>query len=83
MVGCDLSIGMIGAAPAGTSAPFAVADASRLPVADASVDVVLLLHMLYHLAEPADGIAEAIRVMTEGGLVVVATSRREHLREPR
>lgn len=81
VVGLDLSVGMLNAARAGTRAPLVVASAGRLPVADASADIVLLLHMLYHLPEPADGIAEAARILRDGGQVVVATNGRDHLRE--
>lgn len=54
-------------------------DARRLPVPDASVDVVLLLGPLYHLAERADrvrALAEARRAVRPGGLVVAATINR-------
>ena len=81
VVGLDLSLGMLKAARSGTRVPLAVANAGRLPVADASADIVLLLHMLYHLPEPEDGIAEAARILREGGQVVVATNGRDHLRE--
>lgn len=54
-------------------------DARRLPVADASVDAVLLLGPLYHLAERADrvrALAEARRAVRVGGLVAAATINR-------
>ncbi len=50
----------------------AVGDARALPVPDASVEVVLLLGPLYHLAERADRVSawrEAARAVVPGGLV--------------
>ena len=52
-----------------------VADARRLPVADASVDVALLLGPLYHLVERDERLAtlaEARRVLRPGGLLAAA-----------
>ncbi|WP_030919249.1 class I SAM-dependent methyltransferase [Streptosporangium amethystogenes] len=54
-------------------------DARELPVPDESVDAVLLLGPLYHLAERADrvrALAEAVRVVRPGGLVAAATISR-------
>jgi SAM-dependent methyltransferase len=42
-------------------------DASVLPVADHSVDAVLLAYVLFHLLEPFLGLAEAHRVLRRGG----------------
>lgn len=52
-----------------------VGDARRLDAADRSADVVLLLGPLYHLTDPADrarALAEAVRVLRPGGLLVAA-----------
>jgi SAM-dependent methyltransferase len=65
------------AARPGVSA--AVADARHLPVADRSVDAVLLHGPLYHLLERAERVAawrEAGRVLRPGGVVVGATISR-------
>ena len=43
------------------------ADASRLPLASASIDAVLGLDVLHHLAAPAAFFREAARVLREGG----------------
>ncbi|TDD45869.1 class I SAM-dependent methyltransferase [Nonomuraea terrae] len=54
-------------------------DARSLPAADASMDAVLLLGPLYHLAERADrvrALAEARRAVRPGGLVAAATINR-------
>ncbi len=52
------------------------ADASVLPVRDASVCAVTALWMLYHLDDPVRAIAEAARVLRPGGLFVASTSSR-------
>ncbi|MFJ9178259.1 class I SAM-dependent methyltransferase [Streptomyces sp. NPDC102360] len=56
-----------------------VGDARALSAADSSYDVVLLLGPLYHLPERADRdrvLAEALRVVRPGGLVVAAGIQR-------
>ncbi len=58
-----------------------VADAATLPFADASFDIVLAAHMLYHLPRPADGVAEIARVLRRGGTALVATNGAGMLRE--
>jgi ubiquinone/menaquinone biosynthesis C-methylase UbiE len=49
-----------------------VADARRLPVADAGVDGLVAAFSFNHLPEPADGMAEARRVCRPGSPVLVA-----------
>jgi SAM-dependent methyltransferase len=51
----------------------ALGDATALPVAGATVDAVLLAYMLFMLAEPADGLREATRVLRPGGRVGTVT----------
>ncbi|WP_207755861.1 methyltransferase domain-containing protein [Nonomuraea cypriaca] len=54
-------------------------DARHLPLPDASVDAVLLLGPLYHLAERADrvrALTEAARAVRPGGVVAAATINR-------
>jgi len=56
-----------------------VADARRLPVADAAADAVLLMGPLYHLPERADraeALAEAARALRPGGVLVAAALSR-------
>jgi len=48
-----------------------VSDAAALPLADGGVDTALAIHMLYHLADPAAGLAELARVTRRGGTVAV------------
>lgn len=48
-------------------------DACSLALAEASVDVLFALHVVEHLARPADFLREAHRVLRPGGLFVMAT----------
>lgn len=84
VLGLDLSPGMLAVArPRAPHARLAVADAALLPVADASVDVALAMHMLYHVPRPADACRELRRVTREGGRVAVVLNGAEHMREIR
>jgi SAM-dependent methyltransferase len=87
---CDLSPGMVAEAVARASAGgrFArvegrEADAQALPFDDAAFDRVVANHMLYHLPDPALGVAELARVVRDDGLVVAATNGAHHMRELR
>lgn len=51
--------------------PDIFADASRLPLADASIDTVLLLEVLEHLRYPAQALAEITRVLRPGGRLLL------------
>ena len=79
-VGFDLSPGMA-AATLATGAPAGVADAMQLPVRDASVDVAIAAHMLYHVPDIARAAAELARIVGPGGIVAIVTNGREHLAE--
>lgn len=46
-------------------------DAARLPVKDASVDAVLILDALHHMADPEGVVAETARVLRPGGVLVL------------
>jgi SAM-dependent methyltransferase len=50
-------------------------DARALPFADAAFDVVTARHMLYHLDDPADAVAEARRVLRPGGRFAAVVNR--------
>ncbi|WP_295562084.1 class I SAM-dependent methyltransferase [uncultured Sphingomonas sp.] len=74
----DISEGMADAARASIAAlrrwhdvEVSVADAVALPLANASVDTTIAIHMLYHLTDPASGLREMARVTREGGAVAV------------
>jgi SAM-dependent methyltransferase len=79
VIGLDLSVGML----AGVQSPptLIAADAQSLPLKDASLDVVMMMHMLYHVPDPASAIAEAARVLRRGGTLLVATNGLRHLAE--
>jgi SAM-dependent methyltransferase len=50
------------------------ADTTTLPFGDGSFDAVVAMHMLYHVASPAAGIAEMHRVLKPGGFLAVTTN---------
>ena len=45
-----------------------LADAKRLPFPDGAFPAVISNSIVHHIAEPADVLAEAVRVATPGGL---------------
>ncbi|MFE9463043.1 class I SAM-dependent methyltransferase [Streptomyces virginiae] len=71
VVGLDRSPGFLRTARAAAPAParFAIADASALPVRDASFDTVVSGLALNFLESPSTAVAEAARVVRPGGLV--------------
>ncbi|WP_418063719.1 class I SAM-dependent methyltransferase [Pimelobacter simplex] len=79
LVGIDLSPGMLRIATAALPPPaatFVRADATSLPLADASVDVITLVTALHLLPSPAAAdaaLAECARVLRPGGHLVTAT----------
>jgi SAM-dependent methyltransferase len=79
VVGIDLSVGML----AGVQSPptLIAADAQSLPLKDASLDVVMMMHMLYHVPDPAMAVGDAARVLRREGRLLVATNGRRHLAE--
>jgi ubiquinone/menaquinone biosynthesis C-methylase UbiE len=50
------------------------ADAAAIPFEDGSFDAVVAMHMLYHLPDPAAGIADMYRVLKPGGFLAVTTN---------
>ena len=56
------------------------ADASALPFVEGSFDALIAMHMLYHVPDPAKGIAEIYRVLKPGGFLAVTTSGARNLR---
>ena len=82
----DQSAGMVAqarAALAGVAHPFRfeVCPADRIPREDASVDVVIANHMLYHVPDLAAALAEIRRVLKPGGALYAATNGAGHMRE--
>ncbi len=78
--GCDLSAGML--QPAAHLAVFQ-ADVTSLPVADGAFDVVLAVHMLYHVPDRQAAIGELRRVLAPGGVCVAVTNGAAHTRSLR
>jgi ubiquinone/menaquinone biosynthesis C-methylase UbiE len=72
-IGVDLSAGMLGKARAAGAWPLARAEATRLPLRDASVDVVVCRGVLHHLPDVAAALREWRRALRPGGAVVVAS----------
>lgn len=76
-VGVDLSAGMLRSlAPLVDSGRLSLiqADAQRLPLADASVDVAMAMHMLYHVADIPAAVRELRRIVKPGGTVLASTN---------
>src|SRR4051794_28118215 len=80
-IGVDLSVGMLMAARRRASDPFVQADVTALPFRDATLDVVLAAHMLYHVADRASAARELRRVVAVGGRCVVVTNSESNQRE--
>ena len=84
VVGADLSPGMLHAARRrAPKAGLVVADATALPFRDATADVTLAMHMLYHVPVPERAVRELRRITRPGGRVVVALNGGDHLGELR
>lgn len=64
-----------------TDIPFATYDGTKLPVGDATQDVVLLMYVLHHAADDAAVLAEVRRVLAPGGVVIVAEDQVETWRQ--
>jgi ubiquinone/menaquinone biosynthesis C-methylase UbiE len=56
---------------------FQIGSAYALPLPDKSVDVVLCIHTLHHLADPLAFMNEAARVLKRGGKYVIVDLRRD------
>lgn len=50
------------------------ADVTALPFADGSFDVIIAMHMLYHVTDQAKAVAEMHRVLKPGGTLGVTTN---------
>ncbi|MFC3988823.1 class I SAM-dependent methyltransferase [Actinoplanes siamensis] len=74
VIGLDFTPGMLAeAARAGrdSAATLVVADARRLPVADATADVIFAAGLVNHLPDPVAGLAELARVTRAGGRLAI------------
>lgn len=73
VVGLEFDPAMLAVAARHLHGPRVVADAHRLPVRDAAVDVALAVTVLEFTADPAAVIAELARVTRVGGRIVVGS----------
>jgi demethylmenaquinone methyltransferase/2-methoxy-6-polyprenyl-1,4-benzoquinol methylase len=69
-IACDFSQGMLRAG-AGRAVPKVAGDAMALPLADASVDAVVISFGLRNVADPDAALREFLRVTRPGGTLVV------------
>jgi SAM-dependent methyltransferase len=76
MAGMDIAEAMlrrlIGNATGGGRFPLALADATRLPLADSSFGSVLAVHVLHLIPTWRDAIEEALRVLRPGGVLIAS-----------
>lgn len=80
--GMDLSPGMLDAARLHVpSASLLVGDAQHLPFVDGSFDLVLAMHMLYHVPDRALALSEIRRALRPGGIALALTNSHRHLEE--
>ncbi|MBU2664507.1 class I SAM-dependent methyltransferase [Actinoplanes bogorensis] len=56
-------------------------DATRLPFPEASFDLLIANHMLYHLDDPVAGLSEFARVLRPGGRLAMGLNGDDHLAE--
>jgi SAM-dependent methyltransferase len=62
---------------------FEVVDAQAIPFADASFDIVVANHMLYHVPDRPRAFAEIRRILRPDGRFYAATNSLDHMRELR
>jgi SAM-dependent methyltransferase len=76
VMGIDLSPAMVGlarrkASRHGVAVSFAVADAASPALPDRGLDVVLVRHVLWALADPAGAVATWVRLLAPGGRLIL------------
>lgn len=70
-LGSDVAYEACAVARTVSGGPVIQADSAEIPLRDRSVDAVTLINVLDHLADPASVLAEARRVLTVGGALVI------------
>src|SRR5882762_2087864 len=73
VVGVDRAEGMLRVAQRSGHQLLAVTDAQRLGIRSDTIDVAVLIFVLFHLPQPSLGLREACRVLREGGTVGMLT----------
>lgn len=86
VVGCDIAPGVLSELARTLvrdqlPAIVLIADAQALPFLDASFDVVMANHMLYHVEDIALAVGEGARVLGSGGVFVATTNGRGGMTE--
>jgi SAM-dependent methyltransferase len=71
-IGVDLDAGAL----KGQGRPTVRADLGRLPFSSCSVDALVFIHAVEHLADPDASVAECARALRPGGCAVLATPNR-------
>lgn len=84
LAGIDLSPRMLCEADrhlrdAGLSADLHLGDVQDLPFEDGAFDLVMVAHVLEHLADPHRALAEMVRVLKPGGMLLACLTRRSSL----
>ncbi|HEY2791022.1 MAG TPA: methyltransferase domain-containing protein [Micromonosporaceae bacterium] len=71
VIGIDVTPEMLALAAQCDDARLVMADARRLPLAGASVDVIFAAGLIQHLPDPAAGLAELARITRSGGTMII------------